>query len=92
LDKLKNSDPEFEPVVKLLQAIRNDPVINLKVAGLLKMDAYSRRLVLNNWLERLQRNNAPRKLTQTLSLLFDDSIAKKICELINKSKKNDRDI
>jgi len=73
-----------------LQAIRNDPVINKKVKSILKMDAYPRRLVLNNWLEQLRCKNAPEKLIQTLSIMFDDSIAKKIFELIIKSQKNDR--
>jgi hypothetical protein len=59
---------------------------------MLKMDSYHRCLVLNNWLEQLRINNAPEKLIQTLSIMFDDSIAKKIFELINKSKNNSNNI
>jgi len=54
---------------------------------MLAMDSYPRRLVLNNWLEQLRLKNAPQQLTQTLSYLFDDTIAQKIYDLINKSKK-----
>ena len=54
---------------------------------MLAMDPYPRRLVLNNWLEQLRKKNAPKQLTQTLSYLFDDVIAQKIYDLINKSKK-----
>jgi len=92
VDKIENDDSDFESIRKLLHAIQNDPVINKKVKSILKMDAYPRRLVLNNWLEQLRRKNAPEKLTQTLSILFDDSIAKKIYELINKSQKNNLNI
>jgi len=66
--------------------MRCDPVINQKVSNLLNMDSYLRRLVLNNWLEQLRRNNAPQKLTQALSYLFDDLFAEKVYGLINRSK------
>ena len=83
LETLKNNESEFEPIKKLLLAIRNDPVINNKVTGILKMDAYPRRLVLNTWLEQLRLKNAPGKLTETLSILFDDNVAKKVLTLIS---------
>jgi hypothetical protein len=89
-EKAENHDSDFESIAQILRAFRNDPVINEKVIGILKMDSYSRRFVLNNWLEQLRRNNASGKLTQMLSLLFDDSVAKKIFEFIKKSKKNGR--
>ena len=86
-NKTERNEADFESIAKLLQAMRNDPVINKKVINILKLDAYSRRLVLNNWLEQLRRKNAPKKLTQTLSYLFDDIIAEKVFELINRSYK-----
>jgi len=79
-----NFDTEFETFAKLLQAMRNDAVINKKVIRILRMDSYPRRLILNNWLEELRRKNAPKKLTQTLSHLFDDKVAQKVLFLINK--------
>ena len=66
--------------------MRYDPVVNKKVVNILKMDSYPRHIVLSNWLEQLRRNNAPQKLIQTLSYLFDDIIAEKVFGLINKSK------
>jgi len=90
LEIINKSDSEFESIKKLLQAIRNDPVINKKVISILKMDSYPRCLVLNNWLEQLRRKNAPGKLIQTLSIMFDDSVAEKIFKLIIKSQKNSR--
>jgi len=84
--KVNNYESDFESIVKLLQAMCNDPVINKKVINILKMGSYRRRLVLNNWLEQLRHSNAPNKLTQTLSYLFDDIIAEKIYGLINRSK------
>ena len=82
--KANNYESYFEPFVKLLQAICNDPVINKKVENILKMDSHPRRIVLSNWLEQLRLNNAPKKLTQTLSYLFDDSVVEKILTLLNK--------
>ena len=84
----QEDESDFKLIRKLLQAIHDDPVINIKVKSILKMDAYHRRLVLNIWLERLRRKNAPGKLIQTLSIMFDDSIAKKIYRLIIESQKN----
>jgi hypothetical protein len=81
--KMHNFKTEFEFHAKLLQAMRDDPVINRRIMHLLKMDSYSRRFVLNNWLEQLRRNNAPPKLIQSLGCLFDDSIAKRVLTIIN---------
>ncbi len=81
-----NLKTKFEPFEKLLQAMRNDPLINKKIIILLKMDSYPRRLVLNNWLEKLSQQNAPDKLTQALSCLFDNEIAEKTLNLINGPK------
>ena len=64
--------------------MRFDPVINKKTINILKMDSYPRRLVLNNWLEQLRRNNAPLKLTQSLACLFDDIIAERVLTIIEK--------
>jgi hypothetical protein len=91
--KANNYESDFESFEKLLHAIRCDPVINKKVSNLLKKNSYLRRLVLNNWLEQLRRNSAPKKLIQTLSYLFDDSIAEKIYGLINslKNKRNNHE-
>jgi hypothetical protein len=50
--------------------MRDDPVINKKVINILKLESYPRRIVLSNWLEQLHSNNAPNKLTQTLSFFL----------------------
>lgn len=87
--KIANSlkiDAEHEPLFTLLDTILNDPVINNKVDKLLKLDSYPRHIVLSNWLEQLRLNKAPHKLTQTLTYLFDDSIAEKVYNLLNRSK------
>ena len=94
LSKTEDIDKEFEPLKKLIQVIRDDPVINEKVIKMLQMDSYQRRAVLNNWLEQLRRNNAPQKLMQSLSCFFDDSIAEKVRILISvhqiKNSENNR--
>jgi len=83
---MHKNESDFDPMIKLLQAIRNDPVINMKVKSILKLDSYPRHIVLSNWLEQLRLNKAPEKLIQTLTYLFDDSIAEKVYNLINRSK------
>ena len=79
---------ETDSLVKLLEAMLNDSVINNKVTNLLKMNSYPRHILLSNWLEQLRCNKAPEKLTLALACLFDDTIAKKVYELIKKSKDN----
>ena len=81
------TEAEIQSLVTLLKALLNDSVINNKVTIILKMDSYPRHIVLSNWLEQLRRNNAPEKLIQTLSYLFDDIIAQKILRVINTVKK-----
>jgi hypothetical protein len=79
-----NNEKDFESIVKLLQAMSCDPLINKKVVNILKMDSYPRHIVLSNWLEQLRRNNAPAKLTKTLAYLFNDDIAEKTLLLCKK--------
>ena len=74
---------DFEELEDLLRAMRYDPVINKNVVSILKLDAYPRHIVLSAWLEKLRRNNAPKKLIKTLTYLFDDTIAEKVYSLIN---------
>jgi len=78
-----NSETEITQFDKLVQAIRNDPVINKRVIQILKMDLYPRRFVLNNWLEQLRRSNAPQILLESLACLFDDNISEQVLTLIN---------
>ena len=82
--KTTNYESDFEPFVKLLRAMCNDPVINKKVVNILKLDSYTRHIVLSNWLEQLRKKSASENLRQALSCLFDDHIAKKVLSLINK--------
>ena len=79
-------DKEFEPLKKLIQVMLDDPVINEKVIKMLQMDSYQRRTVLNNWLERLRRQNAPQNLLSALSCLFYDKVAEKVLALIDDHK------
>ena len=79
-----NFETEFESFATLIKAMQSDSVINKKVNNILILESYPRRLVLNNWLEQLRRNNAPQKLLQSLTCLFDDVVAEQVLALINK--------
>ena len=81
--KAEKTENEFEPFIKLIQVMRDDPLINEKVIKMLKQNSYQRRIILNNWLEQLRRQNAPENLIQALSCLFDDIVAEKVLTLIN---------
>jgi hypothetical protein len=84
--KTKNVNNQFESLGRLIQVMRDDSVINEKVIQMLQMDSYQRRTVLNNWLERLRRQNAPGNLLSALSCLFDDKVAEKVLVIINDHK------
>ena len=84
--KTKNTNNQFESLNRLIQIMRDDEVINKKVITTLQLDSYQRRAVLNNWLEKLQRQNAPQNLLSALTCLFDDKIAEKVLVLINDRK------
>ena len=81
--KPENTENEFEPFIKLIQVMRDDSLINEKVIKMLKQNSYQRRIILNNLLEQLRRQNAPGNLIQALSCLFDDIVAEKVLTLIN---------
>ena len=82
---LKPVEYDFDDMVKLLHAIRHDPLIYNKVAQILQLDSYRRRFILNNWLKQLRNNNAPQNLLDTLSYLFDDKVSEQVLKLIDKS-------
>jgi len=81
--KPEKTENEFEPFIKLIQVMRDDPLINEKVIKMLTQNSYQRRIILNNLLEQLRRQNAPENLIQELSCLFDDIVAEKVLTLIN---------
>ena len=80
--KSKTNQIEFEPFIKLIQVMKQDPIINDKVIYLLNLGSYQRRLILSKWLERLRISHAPESLMSALSYLFDDHIAEDILLLI----------
>ena len=80
----KKSNDLSQSFAHLLQAIKEDKAINTRVIQLLKLNSYTRRVLLNKWLEQLRRIQAPEKLIEALSCLFDDKIAKNVLNLINK--------
>jgi hypothetical protein len=84
-------ESDFKSISKLLKAMCYDPILNKKLINILKLDSYQRHIVLSNWLEQLRRNDAPKRLIQTLTYLFDDTVAEKVFGLINRSK-DKRDI
>ena len=82
--KMKNN--KFESLTRLIQIMRNDEVINKKITAVLQMDSNQRRSVLNNWMEMLQRQDAPKNLLSALSCLFDDKVSEQVLTLINNRK------
>ena len=84
LQNLFTSERRTEPIIKLINVIQNDSIINNRVKKMLELDSFNRRTVLNRWLEQLQRKSASENLREALSCLFDDKVAKKVLALINK--------
>jgi hypothetical protein len=82
LVKTDTTNSDFKPLVKLIQAMQKDTVINNKVVKMLRLDPYRRRIILNNWLEQLRLQRASIKLLNAFALLFDDSIAERVLTLI----------
>ena len=70
----------------LLQVMKEDEEINSRITQMLKLKPFQRRLLLNKWLEQLRHKHAPEKLIQSLSCLFDDSIADKVLAIVNNHK------
>ena len=81
--QITDLDQDFESLIKLLQVMRNDPLINDKIITLLRQDSFQRRSILNYWLEQLRRQNAFENLRQALSCLFDDKVAAKVLKIIS---------
>ena len=82
LTKPNDTDEIFEQFIKLVQIVRENHEIGLRVRQLLEMDPYKRRIVLNNWLEQLRTQNASETLINALSCLFDNVIVQKVLSLI----------
>jgi len=82
--KREESNNKFEPLERLIQAMKNDPLINAEVIKILRLSPYQRRSVLNNWLEQLENRQAPQNLRKALSYLFDDMIVFELLKIIQK--------
>ena len=79
-------DSEFESFEKLIQVMRDDPLINEKVIQVLQLNSFQRRSVLNGWLEQLRICHASKNLLSALSCLFEDKIAEEVLTFINDPK------
>lgn len=79
-------DKDYHSFIKLIQIMRDDPVINQKVITTLKLDSFQRRTIINNWMEQLHEQRAFEGLCQALSCLFDDNIAAKVLKIINHNR------
>jgi hypothetical protein len=77
-------DNSLESFGTLVEIMRDDKDINEKVMAVLRLDAYKRRTILNNWLEQLRIQKAPQNLINSLSSLFDDKVAEQVLQFINK--------
>ena len=80
--KPNDTDEIFEQFIKLVQVIRENQEIGLRVRQLLELDPYQRRTVLNNRLEQLRTQNASENLLNAHSYLFDDVVVQKVLALI----------
>ena len=83
--KVNNGHDLSESLIRLVEIMQKDARINKEVTRMLKLDAWHRRIVLNDWLEGLRRKNAPADLLRAFSCLFDDEIARQALMLINKN-------
>ena len=77
-------DNKIDPYLQLIEVMRVDLVINEQIKKMLNLDSYNRRLILNNWVEKLRKQKASAELMQALSCLFDDAIAKETLLLLKK--------
>ena len=84
--KTEDIDNEFASFEKLIQVMRDDPLINEKVIKVLQLDSFQRRSVLNGWLEQLRICHASKNLLSALSCLFEDKIAEEVLTFINDPK------
>ena len=82
--KVNNDHDLSESLIRLVEIMQKDARINREVTRMLKLDAWHRRIVLNDWLEGLRRKNAPADLLRAFSCLFDDDIASQVLLIINK--------
>ena len=80
------SEFEFEPLIKLIEVMWSDPVINEKISSILKLKSFQRRRVVNYWLEQLYSYNANEDLQQALTFLLYDEVAANVLELISHHK------
>jgi hypothetical protein len=80
-----------DEINRLVQIAHDDPIIQKRILELLRLTAFERRSMLNIWLEQLRQRNAPQILSQLLSSLFDDAIARQTLEMINRSKIKEND-
>ena len=80
----KNNYNFSESLIRLVEIMQKDTTINREVIRILNLDAYHRRIVLNDWLGGLRRKNAPVDLLRAFSSLFDDDITQQVLKLISR--------
>ena len=90
---IKTTSKTFsEPFTNLLQIIKEEPELNIRIVQLLKLNSFRRRVLLNKWLEQLRRKGATNKLMNALSGLFDNDIAEKTLSFLKTTTNTGRNL
>jgi len=74
--KIQTAD-ENENFVALIQAAREDQIMNRAILAIVRLDNFNRESLIQTYISSLQLQGAPYELIEALSYLRDDAIAAK---------------
>ncbi len=76
---------EDETFIDLMRVAREDAVIGQRLRGLLRLDDFNRRSLLNTWIQEAKLRGAPADFVQALEYLRIDEVAGQARNLLEES-------
>ena len=74
-----------ELFISLIRTAQEDAVIRKRIMAILRQPVFHRKSMLNTLIAELKMQSAPAEFVQAIACLFDDDVAAKAWELLDRS-------
>ncbi len=81
--KTKSTVATNEEVISLILAAKDDPEFKSKLLNLLRVPEIERKHNIRQWIAESQERGAPAEFLAALALLHDDTVARKVIDILS---------
>jgi hypothetical protein len=79
-----------EPLVALIRVAQEDPEIKIWLTGLLQLDNFNRKSLVNTFLQKLSLEQAPSEFSSAIEILLDDRVAQMALKILTNGESDEK--